>query len=60
MTVRESSKVKESAIDLLLEAGAQNAKKEDRFGDTRSGWWLDDVFLGKDPQHALQILKGGS
>lgn len=49
---------REAAVDELLEAGCKNEKKEDRQGDTRSGWWQDDVFLAKDPILALQILKG--
>jgi hypothetical protein len=49
---------KEIAVAELIERGAENIKKEDRFGDTRSGWWMDQTFLGKDPVLALGVLLG--
>lgn len=48
----------DAAIDQLIERGAVNEKKEDRFGDTRSGWWIDDTFLGRDPIDALNVILG--
>ena len=42
----------QAAIDNLREAGAVLEKKEDREGKTRSGWWIDDVYLGSDACHA--------
>jgi hypothetical protein len=49
---------KENAAAELIERGAENIKKEDRFGDTRSGWWMDQTFLAKDPVLALGVLLG--
>jgi hypothetical protein len=42
----------------LIEAGAEHCKKEDQHGDTRSGWWMDDIYLGKDEKLALEALRG--
>jgi hypothetical protein len=44
----------------LRELGATLEKKEDRFGDTKSGWWLDDVWLApkNDPKQALRETEG--
>lgn len=49
---------KQSAIERLIAAGAKLEKKEDRFGETRSGWWMDDVWLStkRDPQTAIESL----
>ncbi len=49
---------KADAIKILKEHGAENVIKEDRFGDTKAGWWLDDVFLGKDPVLACSVILG--
>ncbi len=46
------------AIAILVEAGAVNAKQEDRHGDTKTGWWLDGVYLGKDPRQAVSAMRG--
>jgi hypothetical protein len=54
----ETMSRKENAVAELIERGAENIKKEDRFGDTRSGWWMDQTFLGKDPVVALEVLLG--
>ena len=45
----------------LREMGAELLKQEDRFGDTKSGWWLDTVFLGpkNDPEYCLRVVRGG-
>jgi len=47
------------AIEILTESGAVNAKQEDRQGETRTGWWLDGVYLGKDPRQAVNAIRGG-
>jgi hypothetical protein len=51
---------KADAIEALRERGAENLKAEDRFGDTRVGWWLDGVWLApaNDPVAALRTLNG--
>lgn len=49
---------KTAAIE-LNNAGASLEKREDRFGDTRTGWWLDGVYLGKKATDALRIMRGG-
>lgn len=40
--------------------GASLEKKEDRHGDTKSGWWVDDVWLApkNQPEDALRLIKG--
>lgn len=48
----------EEAKQELVAAGAKLERKEDREGRTRSGWWLDDVFLGKTAREALSGLRG--
>lgn len=49
---------KEQAIAELIERGATNEKKEDQHGETKTGWWMDTVFLAKNPIDALAALKG--
>lgn len=46
----------------LIVAGCQRLKREDRFGETKTGWWQDDVWLApcNDPIAALRNLNGGS
>jgi hypothetical protein len=43
-------------INKLLESGAVKEKREDRHGDTKSGWWLDGVYLGNDTRTALESI----
>lgn len=51
---------KQQAVEKLLEMGAENLKQEDRFGNTRSGWWLDGVWLAPacDPIRAVAVVEG--
>ena len=51
---------KEEAIAKLTSAGASLEKREDRHGVTRSGWWMDDVWLApaNQPKVALAALYG--
>jgi hypothetical protein len=42
----------------LISRGAENVKKENCFGDTKSGWWIDDVYLGKSTADALRVIHG--
>lgn len=48
------------AEGILREKGATLEKREDAHGVTRSGWWMDGVFLAqtKDPVLALDVLEG--
>lgn len=55
----QRSLVEKSAKE-LEEMGAALEVKEDRFGDTKSGWWLDGVFLGSNTVRALNSAKYGS
>ncbi len=43
----------------LIEIGAKVEKKEDRHGQTKSGWWLDDVWLApvNQPKLAIEAIK---
>ena len=45
----------------LIELGAKNERREDSEGKTKSGWWMDGVFLAPSnrPKDALRELKGG-
>jgi len=51
---------KSEAVDRLIEMGATHEEKEDHFGDTKSGWWMDTVWLApySRPQDALQAIEG--
>jgi hypothetical protein len=42
----------------LIEYGCEFCKREDRHGDTLSGYWLDGVFLGKTARDATEAIKG--
>ena len=52
------SKIEATAI--LTEAGATNERREDSHGETKSGWWMDGVWLAPSsrPQDAIKVLKG--
>lgn len=52
---------KKEAEVRLREIGAELLKTEDQFGDTKTGWWLDGVFLGpkNDPEYCLRVVNGG-
>ena len=45
-----------SDFDRLVEAGAKLETKEDIFGDTKSGWWQDTVFLADNTEDAWKEL----
>ena len=51
---------KSQAIEKLVEMGAVNEKKEDAQGVTKSGWWMDTVWLApaSKPLEALQSING--
>jgi hypothetical protein len=49
---------KAKAIAILKERGAESMKAEDQFGDTRSGWFLDGVYLCSDPVEAVRKILG--
>ena len=51
---------RDAAVIELLGRGCVLEKKEDRFGDTKSGWWQDGVWLGpkSDPEYCLRVLMG--
>lgn len=42
----------------LRERGAVLQCRENRHGETLSGWWIDDVWLGKTMEEALAAIKG--
>lgn len=49
---------KEAIEAALKEAGATLEKKEDRWGQTKSGWWQDGVFLDDDLYRAAEHVWG--
>ena len=42
----------------LRDRGAEFSKRQARGGETRGGWWLDGVFLGKTTRDAVQAING--
>ncbi len=46
------------ARQILIEAGATKERREDRHGETKSGWWLDGVFLGSSDAAAVEAIRG--
>lgn len=51
-------KTRDEAAAECIARGYVNEKKENRFGETKAGWWCDDVFLGKNPVDALRLANG--
>ena len=51
-----------NATQTLIEMGAKNERREDSEGKTKSGWWLDGVWLASSnrPHDAIRVLKGGA
>lgn len=49
-------------VAALKAAGCVLEKREDRHGETRTGWWQDGVYLGptSNPRAALRALMGGA
>ena len=43
---------------ILIEAGATRERRKDRHGETKSGWWLDGVYLGSSDAAAVEALRG--
>lgn len=42
----------------LTEYCAVYEKREDKNGETKTGWWLDGVYLGKTTKDASEAIKG--
>ena len=42
----------------LIDAGAVRERRENEHGETKTGWWLDGVFLGRDARTAAEGLGG--
>ena len=59
-TSTKASQKTESARAELLERGATLEKREDAHGDTKTGWWMDGVWLAptNKPVLALASLDG--
>lgn len=57
---KETKMTKKEAIAKLIEMEATHEKKEDSFGDTKSGWWMDTVWLApySQPLEALAVIEG--
>jgi hypothetical protein len=54
------NEAKAAAVKELRDAGAELLKQEDRHGETKTGWWMDGVWLAptNDPAAALRSMKG--
>jgi hypothetical protein len=50
----------EEAVQILKDRGAKLEKKENSHNETKSGWWMDDVWLApaNQPKQALRELDG--
>lgn len=61
MLTNSLKQANEVAAKELRERGCELLKGEDRFGETKTGWWQDGVWLApaNKPQDALRILLGG-
>lgn len=44
--------------DQLVERGCVYEKREDQYGRKRSGYWMDGVYLGRNPRDAKEALDG--
>ena len=42
----------------LEKRGASREKREDRHGDTKTGWWLDGVYLGRTTEESIRAMNG--
>ena len=60
MKTKGKTLVEVFAAEELIKRGAKLEKKEDTDGRTRSGWWMEDVFLSKDAGDALRALNGNA
>lgn len=43
---------------LTQQHGAEFLRRDDSHGETKRGWWLDGVYLGRDMQTALEAIRG--
>lgn len=61
-TTTAKKNAKAEAIEMLRARSAELLKMEDREGRTRSGWWVDGIWLApaNDPAYALRIMDGGA
>lgn len=48
------------AVGVCIARGYENLKREDREGKTRSGWWCDEVWIGRTAVDALRSAVLGS
>lgn len=60
MKVKTSREIKNEQIKELIEIGATHEKKKTEQGETKSGWWMDTVFLApySMPERALLKIQG--
>ena len=51
---------KAEAIKTLKALGVELLKAEDRFGETKTGWFVDGVWLApkNEPEAALRFMNG--
>ena len=48
----------EQRVEYLIERGAKHERREDEWGDTKTGWWMDGVWLGVTERDAVERLRG--
>ena len=56
--IETSAAREEARRQELLERGAEFCKRETCSGQTKSGWFLDGVFLGRTLREALEAING--
>ena len=56
--IETSAAREEARRQELLERGAECCKRQTRSGQTKSGWFLDGVFLGVSVREALEAING--
>lgn len=58
MNEQTAKQIDKSLVAELASKGAWCGRREDRHGETKSGWWIDDVYLGKTERDAMEAIKG--
>jgi len=58
MIAKTSNPTEVARLTDLRDRGAEFSRRENRHGETRSGWWLDGVYLGKTTRDAVERLNG--
>lgn len=58
MIAAATSPAEVARLEYLRDFGAEFVKRQTRSGETRSGWFMDGVYLGKTAREAMQVING--